>query len=184
MSHQLKKNHITTKWSGGETTELYIYPENAQYKTGNYLFRLSTATVEVEESTFTPLSGVDRTLMVLEGEMKLVHEGYHEALLVPLETDQFKGDWITRSEGKCVDFNLMCKEGTKGEVKGYSLSQGSNLNLDLTGQMNFIFVYSGMVQIDGIAAKKGQLLILDANPSSITIIAKEESIIIHVSILS
>ncbi|NVJ46483.1 MAG: HutD family protein [Cytophagia bacterium] len=183
MSHHLKKNHITTNWSGGETTELYIYPENAQYKTGNYLFRLSTATVEVEESTFTPLWGVDRTLMVLEGEMKLVHEGYHEALLGPLYSDQFKGDWITRSEGKCVDFNLMCKGETKGEVKGYNLSEGENLSLDLNGRMNFIFVYQGMIEIDGIAVEEGNLSILDTNSNSASILANEKSVFIEVSVV-
>lgn len=74
MIHQIKKQHTTTKWSGGETTELFIYPENANYKAGNYQFRLSTATVEIEASTFTPLPGVDRTLIVLEGEMQLDHK--------------------------------------------------------------------------------------------------------------
>lgn len=174
MPCQLKKNHTTTQWSGGQTTELYIYPENADYKTGNYLFRLSTATVEVEESTFTSLPGVDRTLMVLEGEMELEHKGHHSSLLGPLDSDLFKGDWITKSKGKCVDFNLMCKSGTQGEVKGYSLDENSALKINLRGAMNFIFLYNGAIKVDGLVMNSGELLIYDS-PSPETNIKTHQS---------
>ncbi|NVK84156.1 MAG: HutD family protein [Cytophagia bacterium] len=183
MPHRLKKNHISTKWSGGETTELFIFPEDAQYKEGNYQFRLSTATVEVEESVFTSLPDVDRTLMVLEGKMELVHLNQHSSLLGPLDVDRFKGDWVTESKGKCVDFNLMCKGSTVGEVKGYNLSQGENLALDLNGRMNFIFVYQGMIEIDGIAVGEGNLSILDTNSNSGSILANEQSVFIEVSVV-
>lgn len=183
MPHRLKKNHISTKWSGGETTELFIFPEDAQYKEGNYQFRLSTATVDVEESVFTSLPDVDRTLMVLEGKMELVHLNQHSSLLGPLDVDRFKGDWVTESKGKCVDFNLMCKGSTVGEVKGYNLSQGENLALDLNGRMNFIFVYRGMIEIDGIAVGEGNLSIFDTNSNSGSILANEQSVFIEVSVV-
>ena len=61
----------TAKWSGGLTTELFIYPEGSAYSERNFDFRLSTATVEIETSVFTPLPHVQRTLMVLE--LSLIH---------------------------------------------------------------------------------------------------------------
>ena len=67
-----KEEQTTIRWSGGLSTELYIFPEDSEYVERNFKYRLSTATVEIEQSVFTPLPGVDRTLMVLEGEMKLV----------------------------------------------------------------------------------------------------------------
>ena len=39
-------------WSGGRTTEIYIAPEGALYAERNFLFRISTAEVELEESDF------------------------------------------------------------------------------------------------------------------------------------
>ena len=65
-------------WSGGTTTELFIYPEGATYEDRNFKFRLSIATVESETSEFTPLAGVKRTLMLLHGELTLKHEGQYE----------------------------------------------------------------------------------------------------------
>lgn len=183
MSQQIKKQHTTTQWSGGETTELYIFPEGSNYKNGNYQFRLSTATVEIEESTFTPLPGVDRTLILLEGEMQLNHENHHSALLKPLDVDVFKGDWTTRSKGRCVDFNLMCKEGTKGTVKGYSLDQNEELKLNLDGKMNFIYLYKGLIEVNGREIKSGELFILNSPISENIINAQSQSLFVVVRIL-
>jgi environmental stress-induced protein Ves len=48
----LKSNpQNTAKWSGGETTELFISPEGSSYKKRDFDFRLSTATVEVNQSS-------------------------------------------------------------------------------------------------------------------------------------
>lgn len=62
----LKKaeDFVTSKWSGGSTTELYIYPPQAVYREGNFKCRISSATVEVEKSDFTSLPGVKRYLSI------------------------------------------------------------------------------------------------------------------------
>ena len=31
-----EKDYKVSKWSGGDTTELYLYPENGDYKAGNF----------------------------------------------------------------------------------------------------------------------------------------------------
>ena len=41
-------------WSGGSTTELFIFPPTGNYRKRNFDFRLSTATVEVDTSDFLP----------------------------------------------------------------------------------------------------------------------------------
>ena len=46
---------ITSKWSGGSTTELFIWPKDASYAERRFNIRISTATVDVESSTFTRL---------------------------------------------------------------------------------------------------------------------------------
>lgn len=99
----------TTVWSGGETTEIYIYPPKSSYSERNFLFRISSATVNDKESVFTKLENVKRHLMVIEGGVKLEHLGFHSKALKEYETDEFLGDWETKSYGICRDFNLMVK---------------------------------------------------------------------------
>ena len=54
-----------TRWSGGETRELYIAPENSSYAGRDFELRLSTATVETRTSDFTPLPDYQRILLLL-----------------------------------------------------------------------------------------------------------------------
>lgn len=140
----------TTNWSGGTTTELYIYPTDSVYKRMDFSFRLSTATVEIESSEFTSLPGVSRTLMVLEGEMYLEHEGQHSILLHPFEQDHFKGDWTTRSRGKCVDFNLMTRSGTSGNLSTVQIDKSESAALVPKSRATHVIIYvvSGSAKIE------------------------------------
>ena len=164
-------------WSGGETTQLYIYPKDSSYAERNFGFRLSTASVIIESSTFTSLAGISRTLMVLEGKMALTHEGHHHSLLNKFETDQFEGEWITKSEGCCTDFNLMTKPPFSGNVTGKMLAannsttvipQKNNCSLFLylyKGSMNFA-LYDSAGEID-----EGDLLVIQHPTKTLAITA-------------
>lgn len=112
-----KEEQQTAVWSGGTTTQLAIWPPEAEYALRNFKWRISTARVDGEKSTFTSLPGIHRLLMILEGETRLIHEGHHVIRLVPFEQDSFEGDWSTCSQGRCVDFNLMTAEGCTGCVE-------------------------------------------------------------------
>ncbi|MBL6445643.1 HutD family protein [Fulvivirga sp. 29W222] len=114
----------TTSWAGGTTTELLIYPEDSTYKALNFDFRLSIATVNTEKSVFTPLPSVCRTLMVLDGNLELIHEGHHSTKLGKFEFDSFLGDWTTTSLGKAKNFNLMTTQGSEGKLARMKLSPG------------------------------------------------------------
>ena len=109
-------SYNTNKWSGGETTELLIYPEESSFKARDFKYRLSIATIEVSSSDFTPLPETQRTLLLLEGELKLIHENHHESFLMPFSQDTFDGGWNTHSIGIAKDFNLMTKGLTKGII--------------------------------------------------------------------
>lgn len=116
--HHIKKSELTTStWSGGTTTQLAIYPETGDYANRDFNWRISTATVEVDESTFTSLPGVHRFIMSLEGDLKLVHEGHHTSELKPYEVDEFDGSWNTQSFGKVTDFNLMVQGQVQGNLR-------------------------------------------------------------------
>lgn len=182
ISYKIKRAHATSHWAGGTTTELYIYPEDSTYKMGNFQFRISTAKVEVEESTFTSLPGVDRQLMVLDGQMELDHTEHHTSLLHPLDIDCFKGDWITNSKGKCTDFNLLCKPGIKGRIKGFIAQESSDIRLDLHGIMNFLYVHSGRLVIDNEMMQSGDLMITSASSESLFFRSEAQSTIAIVEI--
>lgn len=133
----------TKKWSGGDTTELFISPKGSSYLNRDFDYRISTATVEVEKSVFTSLNHVSRILMVLEGKMKLTHNGEHESVLGPFDSDHFEGSWETLSEGTCIDFNLMLRNGKKGEV-GVLEIEDEALSYDFYEPvMLFLYLYKG-----------------------------------------
>ncbi len=117
------------KWSGGVTTQLGIYPLTALYKKRNFAWRISTATVEDAKSTFTSLPGFKRIIMPLQGEpLQLNHKNHHKVTLQYLETDTFQGDWVTESEGKVQDFNLMLADGCDGSMQGFEVMDKCTFN--------------------------------------------------------
>lgn len=113
---------VTTAWSGGTTNQIAMYPADANYAERRFLWRLSTATVDVPETVFTPLPGISRVLMMLAGEMTLQHEGHHQVDLKPFESDCFSGRWTTRSYGCGRDFNLMFADGCEGTLQPLTVS--------------------------------------------------------------
>lgn len=129
-----KEDYKTSSWSGGTTTELLIFPPEALYSERNFIWRLSSANVNVEASTFTSLPGISRIIMVLEGELVLEHEGHHKALLKAFQQDSFSGAWITNSYGKVTDFNLMMAEGCRGKLEMLSIEPGKETKLSFNNE--------------------------------------------------
>lgn len=143
----------TSSWSGGETTELFLFPLDASYKDSNFSFRISSATVTTETSEFTKLPGIQRKLLVLDGNLRLTHNGNVGKWLAKNEQETFLGDWETKSEGKVIDFNLMMKEGVKGEVQSIQLPPKDKENCIIyLGESKLCFlvfyVYEGQITIE------------------------------------
>lgn len=110
-------------WAGGKTRELFIYPPEASYDERNFIFRLSSATIEKEETQFTLLPDYDRSLMVLEGEVILSFEGKRVCRLSQWEQDNFDGKETTRSFGKIKDYNLIVLKGSLGSLEAIPLKK-------------------------------------------------------------
>jgi len=134
-----------TLWTGGSTTELYIYPEGSQYQVRDFIFRLSKATIETDESTFTPLEGVSRCLMLLEGSLTLWHGTQAPKTLQRFEVSTFKGTEITKSRGEAEGFNLMLGENAKGTLIHKALKKGACWIQDAPLSYNVFacYVYQG-----------------------------------------
>lgn len=112
------KERKVSLWAGGSSSQIAIYPPEAQYQERNFLYRLSTAVADSDEpSPYTSLPGVTRQLLMLEGEAFVCHEGRYSLTLRPYkEIDIFDGGWETWAKGKVQDFNLMCRPGCQGRL--------------------------------------------------------------------
>jgi environmental stress-induced protein Ves len=105
----------TTVWSGGKTTELYLYPANGSYAERRFLFRISSATVDLPESRFTRLEGVTRYLTPLSEGFYLKRNG-HWTFLPKGDVLCFSGEEDILCRGSGRDLNLMLK-GARGEMR-------------------------------------------------------------------
>lgn len=161
------ENFKTTNWSGGTTTQLFIYPPTADYTKRDFNFRLSTAKVEVEKSNFTSLPGFSRKIMILDGKLTINHENHYTKTLNKFDTDTFEGDWKTTAVGICTDFNLMTAGKTHGELSAlvFKESEVKELLIEDRWRWLFIYVFSGKVYLDldkeNHVLIKGNLLVIN-----------------------
>ena len=153
---------IVTEWSGGKTHEILIRPELSDFKSGDYDLRLSVATVNIEETTFTSLPGVNRILTVLEGNLTLNHEDHHRCQLGPYQQDRFQGDWTTKSKGKVRDFNVMWKRG-EASVKSILLEETIDTTIEARHNVSLLFVVSGIVQIGEVNLVQNDAILFEKN---------------------
>ena len=130
-------DYRVSAWSGGTTTQLLIAPEEAVYGDRTFLWRVSSATVELDESEFTPLPDYDRIIATLSGEIRLRHNGEEPILLQPYQIHSFSGGDRTVSRGRCIDFNLMLRRGKAvGTMEALLLPEaGCSIGLERPGQM-------------------------------------------------
>jgi len=163
-------DHRTSSWSGGTTTELCIFPPEASYSARDFAWRLSTAVVSVEESTFTSLPGYERILMVLDGKMHLVHAGHHEVELKPFEQDRFLGDWQTQCLGSGQDFNLMLGNGWQGSLESFILQSGESYDTEASAY-HCVFCVQGVLKVrvkqEQVILKSCDLLLCQGEPVNI-----------------
>ena len=132
----IRKNDTkTTEWSGGTTTELAICPEGAVYADRDFIWRLSSAVVQDEKSTFTALPDYMRLITTRKGNLRMKHDAGAWYELEPGQAARFDGASETVSEGVVTDFNLMMRKGmADGEIEAVKLAAGSTCAVgELTG---------------------------------------------------
>ena len=106
----------TTAWSGGKTEEWYLCPADGSYAERRFLFRISSATVDLPESHFTPLPGVTRYLTPLCEGFFLKINGRQWRFLPGGSVLRFSGDDDVVCRGRGRDLNLMLK-GARGDMR-------------------------------------------------------------------
>ncbi len=142
-----KDQYKTTKWSGGNTTELFIYPADSSYQAQDFSIRISTASIESSPSVFTQLPRTQRKLMVLQGALFITHPGRYHTLLLPYDTDAFEGNWNTESKGTGEDYNVMTRGNLSSNLGAVELAAGHQHSVCIQAHslLTHFFVYKGHV---------------------------------------
>ncbi|MBK5246869.1 MAG: HutD family protein, partial [Peptostreptococcaceae bacterium] len=165
------EDNLTSSWSGGTTAQISIYPESSSYEKRDFIWRISSATVDAEESVFTQLPDFDRILMVLEGEVILSHEAERVSRLSQYQQDRFEGASHTKSFGKIKDFNVMYRKKTDAYLETIDLiNQISNLEVknhlenkaDFESQFFFCTGEFSIIVVNGLEyfLKNGDTLVI------------------------
>ena len=161
MRHLRPADYTVSDWSGGRTVQLSIGPEGERYADRKFLWRISSATVELETSEFTALPDYERLIAPIRGEMILSHNGGEEILLRPFDVHRFDGADLTISKGKCTDFNLMLRKGkVTGEMRAIRLGSGGQQRItpEMPGDTVLLYLAEGTARVQAVGgAVNGEL---------------------------
>lgn len=151
MKNFIKKftelNFTTTSWSGGKTTQLFIYPKYSNYQDLNFKVRISSASVELEKSNFTILNGVTRFITPLTNSLQLTHDNNIFTKLNPFRIYEFDGNRNTISYGKAIDFNLMLANGARGALYNFYISENNESVILTKPNLNVLYSYDNTFSI-------------------------------------
>ena len=173
----------TISWASGTSTELFIFPADRNFQTRDFDFRISTATVEAEETDFSDFSGLTRILMILTGKLTLIHEDRYTKELATFDQDRFDGAWKTRSKGKVQDFNVMFTKNYNAKISHFSLSESENREINLDTKPHFYFIFNGKFEVNGHIVSSGDLAeITMTEPQKLNIVCLEPGTIIETRI--
>ena len=156
------EDYTTTRWSGGVTTELCIRPRDAVYAQRDFLLRVSSATVDLEKSTFTALPDYDRLIATLEGTITLAHDGGAPLTLAPYQVHAFDGGSHTVCFGRCRDFNLMLRKGqATGSLRALQVTGTVACPLSPGAQTALLYCAEGHCTAAGVWLAPGESLLLE-----------------------
>jgi uncharacterized protein len=140
---------LISDWSGGKTTQLFIFPEGTTLSGRDFDWRISSAVVETEESDFTSFEGYERILIPLKGKLEMEHQtpnGIIQQNVNQFELARFSGSWPTKGKGKLTDFNLIFKPSYHPKVQISYFTEETRTSLEETTSV--LFLLSGSVMIN------------------------------------
>ncbi|HEL9633851.1 TPA: HutD family protein [Streptococcus suis] len=152
-------------WSGGRTTQLYLFPAQSSYGERNFQFRLSTASMDTEQSTFTSLPSYHRILLSLDQTIVLQDMNSGEQVtMVPYKIHRFEGEQSIQCVGKAQDFNIIFDDSIQADLQ---VMDENKWGVECEGDFQFIYALVNLdFHIEGwgsghLAAK--ELLVVETN---------------------
>ncbi|PIE98567.1 MAG: hypothetical protein CR988_02545 [Treponema sp.] len=162
------------KWTGGVTEEIFILPEGASYKNREFVARVSSATIEKNESTFSVLPDVYRFICPLDKKLTLIVNDENYVELEPFEVFEFNGDTPIVGKGKCRDFNFMLKGNAGGYMKVWNTEKAVMKKIQLKkSSILWVFSYSKKCAVkvndEEVEIGKMQFIKIDGMKKSVTL---------------
>lgn len=93
-------------WAGGSTYQYFLYPATSSYAEKDFLFRISSATIEQTPSVFTQFQGYTRYLLMLDNALEVSINGEAQ-FFKKQEIFVFASDDTVVSTSLGTDFNWM-----------------------------------------------------------------------------
>lgn len=165
-----KKDSKASIWSGGLTYEYMIYPETASYANRDFVFRISSATIEQEPSAFTKFKGYYRYLVMLDNYLH-IEVNKEKKIYEKYEIIEFNSDDEVTSYTKGVDFNWMVSE----KIRHHKLKI-THSNQNCNAQIMILFsLHTTVIKINEnpYNLKPYDLLVIENQ--------KKENIMLHLS---
>lgn len=151
--------HMPWKNGGGETTEIAIFPTDADLAA--FGWRVSMATV-ASDGPFSIFPGIDRTLSILQGDgMELDIAGRSPVILTQAsEPLSFPADAATTARlisGTIVDLNIMTRRGVWTHQVERRIVEGQH-HLDAEGGVTMLLSLGNLrIENHGYAEELGRL---------------------------
>lgn len=149
MKIRTSEHFVISSWSGGQTTQLLIYPEGASLAERNFDWRISSAVVETEESEFTNFEGYERLLIPLKGKLEMEHQtpnGVMHQQVGEGELARFSGSWPTKGKGKLTDFNLIFKPDHHPKVHILNFPEGAEYMMG--EEISLFYLFEGSIRAE------------------------------------
>lgn len=180
------EDFVRTNWGGGVTEQMAIYPEHTSCKNQDFMWRVSSASVEQEESDFTVYSEYNRIIGPLDGCLELHCK--KRVVLFPGDIYEFDGKEKIHSLGICKDINVMLrKESAEGTMQILELTAGTTIQISsaLLPTESYPETFMGIYCSNGVCRVGGRrkrgvevleggfLLLIETGMECLTICAEE-----------
>lgn len=171
----------------GSTLEMAIEPAGAEAASGDFLWRLSRATI-AQNSAFSLFPEHDRKLVILSGAgVLLLPESRPALVLHPFNLFGFSGDQAIECEllqGEVSDFNVFTRKGAcSADVR---IQRGPEVRWKPQADWNLAFAALGSFHLDGVPGEavleQGDVLKTSKSQDPMTFSSTPEAKIIFVSI--
>jgi environmental stress-induced protein Ves len=171
-------------WSGGTSTQLVIYPSESDLLKQNFEFRISTASIDVEESQFTQFFLHKRIICSLLNPITLIHSDIQPFCLTPLVPYSFDGGMTTKCVGKTIDFNVIFNDSWDASIKVYQIDSMIDMAyIQSYSDLTYFFQVQGESFINAILLEESELLLFKEVPDDFNLkIVNKDSLLVCVKL--
>lgn len=170
-------DYVQNEWSGGTTSQIFIYPDGASLSERDFYFRISSAGIETETSNFSEFEGYNRFFTPLNSGVELTSNGSAPKKINPLELFHFDGASETSAVGKCIDFNLIYKKSLKANLTVATYSKTEIVKYTPFPSSEFILIYcwSGAFEVCEQTIQPGETFLIQNCPVDVELLITKNS---------